>query len=510
MRKKSLDNLTNLILLKKVKKRQNIHQLLFKHNFFTVIIIFILALFLFNYIYNILDEEQQSSKENLVVHNIITEVEQCSSLLEEYRTSKVLQRKKELLLQQESILINIENEINNLKILYQDSPNRYFLNNGIINGKDTINELLNQLQNETHETTDAHFYKIYYRISNTYDYLYKYLTNQYLLAMVKDNVALMEARAQQLKNLRLFSILIFALLLIGYLISTSRTTKKMLNPIDAMVETAKDIAEGKLEKDHKIIEGPQELVFLEESIKNMKISMRDRLDLISENTLLEKEIHTKEIEQLKTQKELERAKYHSLQAQINPHFLFNTLNVIQLTALFENAEQTGKLIESLGAIFRYSLEHQDDITIEDELFFIEQYLKIQQARFKDRLQYSIKCGELCKNSLLPPLILQPLVENAITHGIEPKEDGGSVFIEVYKDKDNVIINISDSGIGIEKNCDIKSVCANHKKGHNIGINNIIERLKIYFNNQATISFSRLNEDGGCNVQITIPFEVDNV
>ena len=122
----------------------------------------------------------------------------------------------------------------------------------------------------------------------------------------------------------------------------------------------------------------------------MKDSLKDRLSLINENTTLEKEIHKKEIEQLKIQKELERAKYNSLQSQINPHFLFNTLNVIQLTALFENAEQTGKLIESLGAILRYSLEHQETITIGEEIFFIKQYLKIQQARFNDRLKYTVK------------------------------------------------------------------------------------------------------------------------
>ncbi len=493
----------------KEKNNQNIHRLLFQHNLFTVVIIFIIAISLFNYIYNILNEEQQSSKENLIVHNIITEIEQCSNLLEDYRLSKVPQRQKELLLQQESILINIESEIESLKILYQDSPTRYFLNNGIINGKNTINELLIELQNNKSPTNED-FYKIYYRISNTYDYLYKYLTNQYLLAMVKDNVNIMEEREQQLYNLRLFSILIFLLLLISYLITTSKTTKKMLNPIDAMVKTATEIAEGNLDEDHEIVDGPKELVFLEESIKNMKISLRDRLDLINENSILEKEIHYKEIEQLKIQKELERAKFRSLQSQINPHFLFNTLNVIQLTALFENAEQTDKLIESLATIFRYSLEHQDEITINDELIFVEEYLKIQKARFKDRINYTIKCGELCKNTLIPPLILQPLVENSITHGIEPKEEGGDIFIEAFKHQGQIIINIKDTGVGINEDFDISKIDSSNK-GHNIAISNIVERLNIYFNNKATITFKRVDKiKGGTLVKIIIPDEVDNV
>lgn len=325
--------------------------------------------------------------------------------------------------------------------------------------------------------------------------------------MVKDNVAQMQARAAQITNLRVFSIFVFVLLLIGYLISTSIISKKMLTPIDAMVETAKEIADGNLETDSPIIEGPKELVFLEESIKNMKDSLKDRLSLINENTTLEKEIHKKEIEQLKIQKELERAKYNSLQSQINPHFLFNTLNVIQLTALFENADQTGKLIESLGAIFRYSLEHQETITIGEEIFFIEQYLKIQQARFNDRLKYSVKCGELCKNIIIPPLILQPLVENAIIHGIEPKEEGGTVSIDAFKDKDNIIINISDTGVGMENYNQLAIINHKNEKGHNIGISNIVERLNIYFNAKASINFSPLNSEGGCKVQITIPFEV---
>ncbi|MGD1822009.1 MAG: sensor histidine kinase [Pleomorphochaeta sp.] len=485
-------------------KTQNIHQLLFKHNFFTVVIIFLIALFLFNYIYNILDEEQQSSKENLIVHNIITEIEQCSTLLEEYRISKIPERQKELLLKQETILLNIESEINSLSMLYKDSPNRYFLNNGIINGKTTINELLSKLDTDS-INDDESFYKVYYRISNTYDYLNKYLTNQYLLVMVKDNVEIMEQREQQLLRLRISSIILFLILLLGYIITTSRTTKKMLTPIDEMVQTAKSIAEGDFNSKQRVTEGPQELVFLADSINNMKISLQDRMKLIEENSLLEKEIHKKEIEQLNIQKELEKAKFNSLQSQINPHFLFNTLNIIQLTALFENASKTGKLIENLSCIFRYSLEHQEEITIKEELDFTEQYLKIQQARFKERLQYSISCGELCKNILIPPLIIQPLVENSIIHGIEPKEKGGRVDIEAFKNKNEIVINISDTGIGIEKNKTF-----NNFKGHNIGINNIKKRLIIYFENKASINFSKLNENGGCKVEIKLPFEVKNV
>ncbi len=494
---------------KKINKKQNIHQLLFKHNFFTVVIFFIISLFLFNYIYSILVEEQESSKKNLIVHNIITEIDQCSSLLEEYRVSKIPKRQKELLLKQKTILMNIENEINSLSILYNESPDRYFLNNGIINGKDTIDNLLNDLDKGI-ITKEAEFYKIYYRISNTYEYIYKYLTNQYLFAMVRDNVQTMEQREQQLKSLRIFSYILFFILLIGYIISTSRTTKKMLNPIDEMVKIARDISEGNFDKKHKIIEGPQELMYLERTLQTMKISLQDRMNLIKENTLLEKEIHNKEIEQLNIQKELEKAKFNALQSQINPHFLFNTLNVIQLTAMFENAEKTRKLIESLGIIFRYSLEHQNEIKIEDELYFVEQYLKIQKARFKERLEYSIKCGELCKKNLIPPLIIQPLVENSIIHGIELKEEGGFINIEAYKEKDKIIIKIDDSGIGLNENQLQKNDIDKNDKGHNIGINNIKKRLEIYFKNSAELNFiSKLN-NSGCIVEIKIPFEDTNV
>lgn len=493
----------------KIEKRQNIHQLLFRQNFFTVVIIFIISIFLFNFIYNILEEEQQSSKENLVVHNIITEIETCSNLLEEYRVSKIPQRQKELLLQQESILLNIETEIESLTIMYDDSPNRYFLNNGIINGKNTINELLGRLNNKENED-ESEFYKIYYRISNTYDYLIKYLTNQYLLAMVKDNVEVMSQKEEQLQNIRLISILLFGLLLIIYIISTSKTSKKLLDPIDEMVRTATDISEGNFKTEQKVIEGPSELMFLAQSLNNMKVSLEDRINLINENTELEKEIHIKEIEQLKIQKELEQAKFNTLQAQINPHFLFNTLNIIQLTAMFEEADQTGKLIESLSVIFRYSLEHQDEISIEDELFFVEQYLKIQQARFKERLTYSINCGELCKSTLIPPLIIQPIVENSIIHGIEPKEEGGHINISAYKVKDEIIIAIEDSGIGFENNNTNKILNCDGNKSHNIGINNIKKRLKIYFNNKASFNISPLDHKGGCTVEIKIPFEELNV
>ena len=135
---------------------------------------------------------------------------------------------------------------------------------------------------------------------------------------------------------------------------------------------------------------------------------------------------------MRTKRELEKARYNALQSQINPHFLFNTLNTISRTALFENAPSTVDLIDNLAAVFRYTLKHNEDVTLAEEIQFIREYLTIQQYRFKERLSFSILLGEELKEMRIPPLILQPLVENAMIHGLEPKVEGGSIAIEATK------------------------------------------------------------------------------
>jgi two-component system LytT family sensor kinase len=154
-------------------------------------------------------------------------------------------------------------------------------------------------------------------------------------------------------------------------------------------------------------------------------------------------IKEKELAELAHQSEI-----NALKAQIQPHFLFNTLNSISATVTPEQ-EPTRILIAKLADTFRYALRstREDLVLLSDELSFLKTYLELEKERFKKRLIIDIQAEEQVLQVLLPPMLLQPLVENAIIHGIGPSVKGGTVAIRCTKENDKVKISISDTGAG---------------------------------------------------------------
>lgn len=197
-----------------------------------------------------------------------------------------------------------------------------------------------------------------------------------------------------------------------------------------------------------------------------------------------------------------------LQSQINPHFLFNTLNIIARTSMFENAENTTKLILYLSAIFRYNLESQSDyITLSKEIEITEKYIYIQKYRFGDRLKFDVQCNVNTDQVYVPRFTLQPLVENAIIHGIEPKESGGSLRVKVFSKNDKIQLRIIDNGTGIpfDRKVKILNSSGDSYKGHTtgIGITNVMTRLRKYLGNDECFKIYS-KERLGTIVTLTFP------
>src|SRR5262249_54844891 len=132
----------------------------------------------------------------------------------------------------------------------------------------------------------------------------------------------------------------------------------------------------------------------------------------------------------------------------NPHFLFNTLNVLA-NLIHSNPQRAERVTEELADIFRYALESTrvEWVRLNDELAFLQSYLEIEKARFEKRLAYSFDVDASIRSLKIPPMILQPLVENAIKHGIAPKVEGGTVRIVGTREGDNAVIVVEDTGSG---------------------------------------------------------------
>jgi len=209
-----------------------------------------------------------------------------------------------------------------------------------------------------------------------------------------------------------------------------------------------------------------------------------------------KRIQEEKIRRLTLEKEAAIATLKLLQAQIEPHFLFNTLsNVI---SLFELAPQKAVLmLTDLNEYLRIALQRtrEERITLDQELDLIRRYLDILKVRMGDRLVYEIEKGVDCALIDLPPMIIHPLVENAVKHGLAPKQEGGRIKIECVSDQDSVTITVSDTGLGIHK--------VDETGG--IGLNNISKRLEDLYGDQASFILKE-NQPTGIKAIVKVPLK----
>jgi two-component system sensor histidine kinase YesM len=210
----------------------------------------------------------------------------------------------------------------------------------------------------------------------------------------------------------------------------------------------------------------------------------------------------------------------ALQSQINPHFLYNTLESIRGQALIDDNYEIAKMVEALAAFFRYSISRKGNlVTLRDELVNINNYMLIQRYRFNNRFSLEIiidEEDEAAYDFLIPRLIIQPVIENAIFHGLEEKLEGGKVIIEVIVTDSNLIITISDNGKGISgqelkmlneriQSSDMQLEDGNSNKQRNTGIAlpNIHKRIQLLFGEEYGVNVYS-TAGLGTDVEITIP------
>ncbi len=197
----------------------------------------------------------------------------------------------------------------------------------------------------------------------------------------------------------------------------------------------------------------------------------------------------------------ERAELKALQSQINPHFLFNAINTI-VSFCRTDIEKARQLLINLGDYFRNTLSNNEDyVNIETELSHVNAYLSIEKARFDEKLKIEISIDEKV-DCLLPQLTLQPIVENAIKHGLIPKKNGGTIIIKAEKIDMETHITIEDTGVGIDEKI-IEQLYNNKLKDNKIGLSNVHNRLKSIYGQEYGLKISN-REAGGTIVKIIIP------
>ncbi len=197
-----------------------------------------------------------------------------------------------------------------------------------------------------------------------------------------------------------------------------------------------------------------------------------------------------------------QAQLKMLRYQLNPHFLFNTLNAISTLILVEENKTANSMVTKLSEFLRYSLDKDPmkTVSLETEIQALQLYLAIEQVRFEDRLHLDFQITDDCKKALVPSMILQPLAENAIKHAIAVQEHGGIITITVRRFADDLLIEVADNGPGAE------IIDGNLYRESGVGLVNTRERLQALYHDKFSLVVSH-NQPSGVKVNLRMPFQL---
>lgn len=288
----------------------------------------------------------------------------------------------------------------------------------------------------------------------------------------------------------IFLVLILLIILLSVIIS-----KQVTKPIKEMQKVARQYSLGAF--DAKVsVHGKDEIAELGNVLNNMSSQL---LELISSVTEKERQSNYLELQ--------------TLIYQINPHFLYNTLDSINMLARKNDDIQVALMVTNLSRLFRLSLNRgRDVITVREEMMQVTYYLKIQKFRFEEQLEWNINFDDEILEYRMLKFIMQPLVENAIYHGIKSKNEYGKLTIRGYKDKNMLIFVIKDTGKGMDEDTltklyqRINEKKRDEKENRGYGIWNVNQRIKLYYGEQYGLQIDSI-VDKGTSIYIKIPAEI---
>jgi two-component system sensor histidine kinase YesM len=295
--------------------------------------------------------------------------------------------------------------------------------------------------------------------------------------------------AINLNQFRFFTVIILAVSILVIIIGNSVVSLKVTNPIRKLEDSVKDLENGNL--DFEIyVGGSHEIQHLGRTIHSMVNQMKILMDDI-----------------VKEQEEKRKSELDALQSQINPHFLYNTLDSIVWMVESERYQDAISMVTALASLFRISLSKgKNIISIRDEIEHANNYMKIQKVRFKDQFSFQMKVDPNIENYSTIKLIIQPLLENAIYYGVESMRDEGVITIKGYETDEDVYIEVTDNGMGIPEEEQILLLTDNtraRKRGSGIGLINVQQRIRLYYGEEYGLQIkSELDE--GTTIIIHLP------
>ncbi len=351
-------------------------------------------------------------------------------------------------------------------------------------------------------------YRTYYESSTRlYEDIEDYITSLNLELFVVNSENYL-ALSKAFRRFEAIAITVMTLVMIGNVFVVTSFVKTIIMPLKNLADSADEVAGGNFDSNLPPALFHDEVGIVINAFNKMVVSIKDYIEKLKES--MEKERYMQEKELL-MEAHLKDAQLKYLQAQINPHFLFNTLNAGAQLAMMEGADRTYEYVQTVADFFRYNVQSQkNDVTIRDEVTLVDNYIQILNVRFSGDIGYEKQVDERLLDHVMPSMILQPIVENAVNHGIREMAGDGKITLRVYREDNFVCISIGDNGKGISK--ETIDQLLNGSFAHiedsydnnGIGMDNVISRLRIFAGYDDAIDIISKGENQGCEVIVRLP------
>lgn len=276
------------------------------------------------------------------------------------------------------------------------------------------------------------------------------------------------------KQAQILYVLAAIVLILGVLLISNMLSRAITRPLRQLTESMSMVEKGQFDR------------------ANVDVTMENEIGSLGKSyNLMTERIHTLMEENVYEQKQKRKSELRALQAQINPHFLYNTLDSIIWMSEAGQNDEVVEMTAALAKLLRQSISNDNEqVELLQEMEYVRNYLTIQKMRYQDKLEYSIGVEPAVRHVMIVKLVLQPIVENAIYHGIKYKGSKGTLRICAYAEGDDVCITVSDDGIGMDEAA-LKKIFNESKKNrkqNGVGVPNVQKRLKLYYGEEYGITY----------------------
>lgn len=385
---------------------------------------------------------------------------------------------------------------------------RYARTWSILNGYEIYQAYRDELA-ET-QVRESDFVERLYRVYKMQEYLQTYARRLVQVTLKEGNDSYQE-KVPVFYNMPYLILAISAVFMGFVMFLTKILSNALVSPAVLLAQCARKIAKNDFTGEDPSVENRDEMGELVQAFNKMKRSTKGYIDTLKENHRMSELLHREEIERVEMEKQLSGARLELLKSQINPHFLFNTLNMIACMAKLEEAVTTERMISSMSSLFRYNLKTSEQIvTLARELKVVQDYMYIQQMRFGSRILYSCDLKVDAEQAMIPAFTLQPVVENAMVHGLSKKEQGGRVHVRIWEQGKRLVISVADTGLGMseERLAEVTEAMKERRTSRiGIGLGNIYKRIHMMYK-QGEFRIASI-EGRGTVIQMFIPQEKHN-